>query len=176
MSFLLAANFSSLATVSRDTKHAQDIMDNIKKIERQSSDDFVLLIFIDVSLSTNKKRLLFITTCSATIFVRMCRCTKVFELNLSSLICFKFWQMFAFQKIDSLSHDSFQLLTMAKFNLTSTLSKIIDEIGRFYTRGRINDPSSHWLVLCVKCKDGIKRVQARRTTRGEQCAEGLNEV
>ena len=58
MSFLLAANFSSLATVSRDTKHAQDIMDNIKKIERQSSDDFVFLIFIDVSLSTNKKRLL----------------------------------------------------------------------------------------------------------------------
>ena len=58
MSFLLAENFSSLATVSRDTKHAQDIMDNIKKIERQSSDDFVFLIFIDVSLSTNKKRLL----------------------------------------------------------------------------------------------------------------------
>ena len=58
MSFLLAENFSSLATVSSDTKHAQDIMDNIKKIERQSSDDFVFLIFIDVSLSTNKKRLL----------------------------------------------------------------------------------------------------------------------
>ena len=58
MSFLLAENFSSLGTVSRDTKHAQDIMDNIKKIERQSSDDFVFLIFIDVSLSTNKKRLL----------------------------------------------------------------------------------------------------------------------
>ena len=58
MSFLLAANFSSLATVSRDTKHAQDIMDNIKKIERQSIDDFVFLIFIDVSLSTNQKRLL----------------------------------------------------------------------------------------------------------------------
>ena len=58
MSLLLAENFSSLATVSRDTKHAQDIMDNIKKIERQSSDDFVFLIFIDVSLSTNKKRLL----------------------------------------------------------------------------------------------------------------------
>ena len=58
MSLLLAENFSSLATVSRDTKHSQDIMDNIKKIERQSSDDFVFLIFIDVSLSTNKKRLL----------------------------------------------------------------------------------------------------------------------
>ena len=58
MSFLLAENFSSLATVLRDTKHSQDIMDNIKKIERQSSDDFVFLIFIDVSLSTNKKRLL----------------------------------------------------------------------------------------------------------------------
>ena len=58
MSFLLAENFSSLATVSRDTKHAQDIMDNIKKIERQSVDDFVFLIFIDVSLSTNQKRLL----------------------------------------------------------------------------------------------------------------------
>ena len=58
MSLLLAENFSSLAAVSRDTKHAQDIMDNIKKIERQSSDDFVFLIFIDVSLSTNKKRLL----------------------------------------------------------------------------------------------------------------------
>ena len=58
MSLLLAENFSSLATVSRDTKHAKDIMDNIKKIERQSSDDFVFLIFIDVSLSTNKKRLL----------------------------------------------------------------------------------------------------------------------
>ena len=58
MSFLLAENFSSLATVLRDTKHTQDIMDNIKKIERQSSDDFVFLIFIDVSLSTNKKRLL----------------------------------------------------------------------------------------------------------------------
>ena len=55
MSFLLAENFSSLATVSSDTKHAQDIMDNIKKIERQSIDDFVFLIFIDVSLSTNKK-------------------------------------------------------------------------------------------------------------------------
>ena len=58
MSFLLAANFSSLATVSRDTKHAQDIMDNIKKIERQSIDDFGFLIFIAVSLSTNKKRVL----------------------------------------------------------------------------------------------------------------------
>ena len=58
MSFLLAENFSSLATVSSDTKHAQDIMDNIKKIERQSSDDFVFLIFIAVSLSTNKKRVL----------------------------------------------------------------------------------------------------------------------
>ena len=58
MSFLLAENFSSLATVSSDTKLAQDIMDNIKKIERQSIDDFVFLIFIDVSLSTNKKRLL----------------------------------------------------------------------------------------------------------------------
>ena len=58
MSFLLAKNFSSLATVLRDTKHSQSIMDNIKKIERQSSDDFVFLIFIDVSLSTNKKRLL----------------------------------------------------------------------------------------------------------------------
>ena len=58
MSFLLAENFSSLATVSSDTKHAQDIMDNIKKIERQSVDDFVFLIFIDVSLSTNQKRLL----------------------------------------------------------------------------------------------------------------------
>ena len=58
MSFLLAENFSSLGTVSRDTKHAQDIMDNIKKIERQSIDDFVFLIFIDVSLSTNQKRLL----------------------------------------------------------------------------------------------------------------------
>ena len=58
MSFLLAENFSSLGTVSRDTKHAQDIMDNIKKIERQSVDDFVFLIFIDVSLSTNQKRLL----------------------------------------------------------------------------------------------------------------------
>ena len=58
MSFLLAENFSSLATVLRDTKHSQDIMDNIKIIERQSSDDFVFLIFIDVSLSTNKKRLL----------------------------------------------------------------------------------------------------------------------
>ena len=58
MSFLLVENLSSLATVLRDTKHAQDIMDNIKKIERQSSDDFVFLIFIDVSLSTNKKRLL----------------------------------------------------------------------------------------------------------------------
>ena len=58
MSFLLAENFSSLATVLRDTKHSQSIMDNIKKIERQSSDDFVFLIFIDVSLSTNKKRLL----------------------------------------------------------------------------------------------------------------------
>ena len=58
MSFLLAENFSSLATVLRDTKHTQDIMDNIKKIERQSSDDFVFLIFIDASLSTNKKRLL----------------------------------------------------------------------------------------------------------------------
>ena len=58
MSFLLAENFSSLATVSSDTKHAQDIMDNIKKIERQSIDDFVFLIFIDVSLSTNQKRLL----------------------------------------------------------------------------------------------------------------------
>ena len=58
MSFLLAENLSSLATVLRDTKHSQDIMDNIKKIERQSSDDFVFLIFIDVSLSTNKKRLL----------------------------------------------------------------------------------------------------------------------
>ena len=46
---------------------------------------------------------------------------------------------------------------MAKFNLTTTLSKTVDEIGRFYTRGRIIDPSSHWLVLCVKCKDGIKR-------------------
>ena len=55
MSFLLAENFSSWVTVSRDTKHAQDIMDNIKKIERQSIDDFVFLIFIDVSLSTNKK-------------------------------------------------------------------------------------------------------------------------
>ena len=51
--------------------------------------------------------------------------------------------MFAFQKIDSLSHDILLLLTMAKFNLTSTLSKFIDEIGRFYTRGRIIDPSSH---------------------------------
>ena len=58
MSFLLAENFSSLATVSSDTKHAQDIMDNIKKIERQSIDDFVFLIFIGVSLSTNQKRLL----------------------------------------------------------------------------------------------------------------------
>ena len=58
MSFLLAENFSSLPTVSSDTKHAQDIMDNIKKIERQSIDDFVFLIFIDVSLSTNQKRLL----------------------------------------------------------------------------------------------------------------------
>ena len=58
MSFLLAENFSSLATVSSDTKHAQDIMDNIKKIERQSVDYFVFLIFIDVSLSTNQKRLL----------------------------------------------------------------------------------------------------------------------
>ena len=58
MSFLLAENFSSFATVLRDTKHSQSIMDNIKKIERQSSDDFVFLIFIDVSLSTNKKRLL----------------------------------------------------------------------------------------------------------------------
>ena len=58
MSFLLAENFSSLATVSSDTKQAQDTMDNIKKIERQSIDDFVFLIFIDVSLSTNKKRLL----------------------------------------------------------------------------------------------------------------------
>ena len=58
MSFLLAENFSSLATVLRDTKHAQDIMDNIKKIERQSVDDFVFLIFIDVSLSTKQKRLL----------------------------------------------------------------------------------------------------------------------
>ena len=58
MSFLLAENLSSLATVLRDTKHSQDIMDNIKKIERQSSDDFVFLIFIDVSLSTNKERLL----------------------------------------------------------------------------------------------------------------------
>ena len=58
MSFLLAENFSSLATVLRDIKHSQSIMDNIKKIERQSSDDFVFLIFIDVSLSTNKKRLL----------------------------------------------------------------------------------------------------------------------
>ena len=58
MSFLLAENFSSLATVLRDTKHSQSIMDNIKKIERQSSDDFVFVIFIDVSLSTNKKRLL----------------------------------------------------------------------------------------------------------------------
>ena len=58
MSFLLAENFSSLGTVSRDTKHAQDIMDNIKKIERQSIDDFVFLIFIDVSLSTKQKRLL----------------------------------------------------------------------------------------------------------------------
>ena len=58
MSFLLAENFSSLVTVLRDTKHSQDIMDNTKKIERQSSDDFVFLIFIDVSLSTNKKRLL----------------------------------------------------------------------------------------------------------------------
>ena len=58
MPFLLAENLSSLATVLRDTKHSQDIMDNIKKIERQSSDDFVFLIFIDVSLSTNKKRLL----------------------------------------------------------------------------------------------------------------------
>ena len=58
MSLLLAENFSSLATVSRDTKHAQDIMDNIKKIERQSSDDFGFLIFIAVSLSTNKKRVL----------------------------------------------------------------------------------------------------------------------
>ena len=58
MSFLLAENLSYLATVLRDTKHSQDIMDNIKKIERQSSDDFVFLIFIDVSLSTNKKRLL----------------------------------------------------------------------------------------------------------------------
>ena len=58
MSFLLAENFSSLATVSSDTRHAQDAMDNIKKIERQSVDDFVFLIFIDVSLSTNQKRLL----------------------------------------------------------------------------------------------------------------------
>ena len=58
MSFLLAENFSYLATVLRDTKHSQDIMDNIKKIERQSSDDFVFLIFIAVSLSTNKKRVL----------------------------------------------------------------------------------------------------------------------
>ena len=58
MSFLLAENFSSLPTVSSDTKHAQDIMDNIKKIERQSIDDFVFLIFIAVSLSTNKKRVL----------------------------------------------------------------------------------------------------------------------
>ena len=58
MSFLLAENFSSLATVSSDTNHAQDIMDNIKKIERQSIDDFVFLIFIGVSLSTNQKRLL----------------------------------------------------------------------------------------------------------------------
>ena len=58
MSFLLAENFLSLATVSSDTKHAQDIMDNIKKIERQSIDDFVFLIFIGVSLSTNQKRLL----------------------------------------------------------------------------------------------------------------------
>ena len=58
MSFLLAENFSSLGTVSRDTKHAQDIMDNIKKIERQSSDDFGFLIFIAVSLSTNNKRVL----------------------------------------------------------------------------------------------------------------------
>ena len=58
MSFLLAENFSSLGTVSRDTKHAQDIMDNTKKIERQSVDDFVFLIFIDVSLSTKQKRLL----------------------------------------------------------------------------------------------------------------------
>ena len=58
MSFLLAENFSSLGTVSRDTKHAQDIMDNIKKIERQSVDDFVFLIFIDVSLSIKQKRLL----------------------------------------------------------------------------------------------------------------------
>ena len=79
--------------------------------------------------------------------------------------------MFAFQKIDSLSHASFQLLSMAKFNLTSTLSKIIHEIDRFYTRGRIIDPFSHWLVLCVKCKDGIKRVQARRNSRGEQCED-----
>ena len=36
---------------------------------------------------------------------------------------------------------------MAKFNLTSTLSKIIDEIGRFYNRRRIIDPSSHRLVF-----------------------------
>ena len=39
--------------------------------------------------------------------------------------------MFAFQKIDSLSHDILLLLTMAKFNLTSTLSKFIDELAVF---------------------------------------------
>ena len=55
--------------------------------------------------------------------------------------------MFAFQKIDSLSHDSFLLLTMAKFNLTSALSKFNDEIGRFYTRGRIIDPSGQTRVM-----------------------------
>ena len=46
MSFPLAENFSSLGTVSSDTNHAQDTIDNIKKIERQSIDDFFFLIFI----------------------------------------------------------------------------------------------------------------------------------
>ena len=46
MSFPLAENFSSLGTVSGDTNHAQDTIDNIKKIERQSIDDFFFLIFI----------------------------------------------------------------------------------------------------------------------------------
>ena len=65
---------------------------------------------------------------------------------------------------------------MAKFNLTTTLSKTIDEIGRFYTRGRIIDPSSHWLVYVSSVKTELKKIEARRTTRGKQCEEGLNEV
>ena len=56
ISFLLAKTFPSLASVSSDAQHTQDTTNNTKTIERQCTDDFVFLIFINVSFSENKKR------------------------------------------------------------------------------------------------------------------------